>query len=98
MGSVCSRRSRKRNDDEASDPSEGNEEDAQERAINAIVNRIMANDNINQRYIPDAVERRMYRNVVKVVIGMAQELTENSSIQVLGHRLSFTLVPIEPSI
>lgn len=70
-------------------------DNTREKAIDAIIDRLMADDNVNQRFIPDIIERKLYKNMMSIIIGLAQETIQNSSIDVLGHRLSFTLTPLQ---
>lgn len=68
--------------------------DHQDRVLDNIVIRFLENENINNRYIPDAIERRMYRNVLKLVIGHLSEVVEGTRFDVLGHRISLSITPI----
>lgn len=70
-------------------------DDASENdAVNAIVEKFLKNDLVNNPYIPDFIERRLYANVVKLVLGMLKETVEASNVDILGHRISFTFSPI----
>lgn len=67
----------------------------EEEAVNAIVERYIRNEKINNRFIPDAVERRIYRNTLKLIIGIMKDTVENASIDVLGHKVTFTMTPLQ---
>jgi hypothetical protein len=66
----------------------------EEEAINVIVERYIHNEKINNRFIPDVVERRIYRNTLKLIIGIMKDTVENASVDVLGHRVTFTMTPL----
>lgn len=67
----------------------------EEEAVNVIVERYIHNEKINNRFIPDVVERRIYRNTLKLIIGIMKDTVENASIDVLGHKITFTMTPIQ---
>jgi hypothetical protein len=58
--------------------------------IDDIVNRYLQCEFTNNPLVPDFIERRMYRNVVKLMIGLMKDTLETSQIEVLGHRIGFT--------
>ena len=65
--------------------------------VRTIIDRFLKNELINNPYIPDFIERKLYANVIKLVIGIMKETVESSKIDVLGHRISFKLEPIKHS-
>ena len=73
-------------------------DNVEDDAVKAIVDKFLKNDLINNPYIPDFIERRLYANVVKLVLGMLKETVEASNIDILGHRISFTFSPISSPI
>ena len=44
--------------------------------------------------IPDYLEKRIYRNVAKIVIGLLKDSLENTNIELLGHKIAFSMEPI----
>ncbi len=68
--------------------------DLMDKNINAIVDKFLKNKMVNNQYIPDFIERRMYANMIKLMIGLLKETAETSSINVLGHTISFKIDPI----
>lgn len=76
----------------------GPADNVEDDAVKAIVDKFLKNDLINNPYIPDFIERRLYANVVKLVLGMLKETVEASNIDILGHRISFTFSPISSPI
>lgn len=63
-------------------------------AIDTIIDRFLHNEHINQRFIPDAMERRIYRNTLKMVVAMLRDTVEHAGITVLGHRIQFVMTPL----
>jgi len=61
--------------------------------INQLVDEILNDDNLNIKYLPDWVEKRLYRNVLRMVLGLADHLMDTTSIHFFGHKIIFDLVP-----
>jgi len=59
--------------------------------INQSVERMINNSGVNISYIPDFVERQIYRNVFGILISLVDELSSQTSLEVLGHYLTFNL-------
>ena len=88
--------------DASNDKMPGKHEDASvndlmDKNINAIVDKFLQNKLINNRYIPDFIEHRIYTNVIKLIIGLLKETAETSSLNVLGHTVSFKIEPMSAS-
>ena len=45
--------------------------------------------------MPDCIERKIYFNVINLILGLIDETTSNTEIQVLGHSIKFYLQPTE---
>jgi len=61
--------------------------------INNYVDEIINNSETNIRYLPDFVEKQIYRNVFRIGINLMDKICESSSINILGHTLSFEFDP-----
>lgn len=61
--------------------------------INQLVDEILSDNDLNIKYLPDWVEKRIYRNVLRMVIGLADHMVDTTSVNFLGHKLIFDLVP-----
>lgn len=61
--------------------------------LDDIVDRYMKDDLINNPAIPDWIERRMYKNVLKMTIGIMSDTINNSEFEVLGHVVSLNIRP-----
>lgn len=90
MGGFLSRRACKRKECNAAAAPE-TEEDV---VIDRIVDRYIANDRMNNRLIPDAIERRIYRNLLKMVLGAMQDTVGHARMEFLGHEVTVTMRPV----
>jgi len=66
----------------------------QNEAIRKVVDKYLENELINNVFIPDFLERRIYMNVTKLVLGLLQETLESINVDFLGHRISLNIEPI----
>ncbi len=62
--------------------------------IDELISKFMKNELINNRFIPDFIEKNIYSNITKVIVGILQETLRNTKIETLGHTITFNLVPI----
>jgi hypothetical protein len=61
--------------------------------LDDIIERYMKNDLINNPAIPDWIERKIYKNILKMVIGILTETAENTDLELLGHTISVSVKP-----
>ena len=61
--------------------------------LDDIVERYMKNELINNPAIPDWIERRLYKNVLKLAIGVASDTLNNTNFEVLGHNVNVSIKP-----
>lgn len=54
----------------------------------------MLNKNINIGYLPDYVEKQIYKNIFSYMMNMFKEIILNSKIQVVGHEITISIKPI----
>lgn len=69
-------------------------ESAQETAIRQLVDKYLKNDLVNNPFIPDFLERKIYNNLLKLVIGIMRETAESISIDVMGQRVTIKIEAI----
>jgi hypothetical protein len=62
-------------------------------AIDAIVEDFMNDKAINQKWIPDFVERVIYKNVLRLVVGLFAQILETTSVSLMGHRVVLDVQP-----
>jgi hypothetical protein len=60
-------------------------------ALDAMVTDILANEHVNVTFLPDAVERHLYRNVIRLILGLLEESLERIEIKVMGQTLSLAI-------
>ena len=56
-----------------------------------IEDKILSNSNINIKYLPDYVERQLYRNVMNIAIGSLEAILNTITINILGHTISINI-------
>jgi len=61
--------------------------------IQETVDKILENQNINIKYLPDVVERQLYINILTILINLLDETLSSSSIKLLGFEINFDLEP-----
>lgn len=62
--------------------------------IDEMVNKLLEDENINVKYLPDFVEKAIYKNVLNLTIGLLSNMLSNAHVQVLGHQVKFELTPV----
>ena len=67
----------------------------EEKAINEIVDRYLKDELVNSKFIPDFIEKRLYRNILKLVTGILKDTIENAEIEILGHKITLSMTPID---
>lgn len=64
--------------------------------INQFVDEeIMKNQSVNSPYIPDLMEKQLYRNVINVALGVIESVITTTNISVLGHTIELDIKPKE---
>ncbi len=62
--------------------------------IENLVKRYLQDEHINSKLIPDFIEKKLYRNVLKIITGILKDTVENAEVTVLDHRIKFIIEPI----
>lgn len=63
------------------------------KQIELIVNKLLADEEVNIKYFPDFVERQLYENVIHLVINLLNHFLSETNVNLLGHTIKFILVP-----
>lgn len=63
--------------------------------INEVVEKILNDANVNISYLPDWVERKLYMNVITIIMNLLNNTLETTSISLLGHKIEFVMKPDE---
>lgn len=59
--------------------------------LNEIVENMIQDENVNIDYLPDWVERKIYRNVFTILINLLDESLETTKVKLLGHQINFNI-------
>lgn len=62
--------------------------------IEIIVEKMLNDENVNIKYLPDFVERQLYKNMFKMILKLFDQITNNTSVNLLGHRLHVEMEPL----
>lgn len=65
-----------------------------EKNIDKYINEILSNPETNISWLPDIVERRLYKNIAVVLLNVVETTVENSEMTFLGHRIKLVMDPI----
>ena len=55
--------------------------------IQDFVDKLMENPDINVRFIPDFAEKKLYKNVLKMLLSIINEIVSETKIEILGHNI-----------
>ena len=61
--------------------------------IQEIVKQLLKNKNINVGLLPDAIEGKLYENMIKIVLAILQDTLQDTKIDLLGHQIKMSLIP-----
>jgi hypothetical protein len=51
----------------------------------------MENTSINNPLLPDFIESAIYHNVITLILGVVEEVVNETSIKILGHKVELSL-------
>lgn len=63
--------------------------------IDEYVEKMLLDPNVNINYLPDFVERQLYRNVLKMILGLMDHVLKNSHVNLLNHEIHFDVKPVD---
>ena len=64
------------------------------KAIEEYVEKMIADKDVNINYLPDFVEKQLYRNILKIVLNLLDHILNNSHVTFFNHEINFDLVPL----
>jgi hypothetical protein len=67
----------------------------QEKAIEAFVEAQIQNADINITCIPDGIEKEIYINLIKILLGNLHQITQSVRIEILNHVITLHIEPKE---
>ena len=62
-------------------------------AVDKIVDDIMSSNEINITYLPDLVERQIYKNLIIYIFGIVEKVIKTTKIEFLNHEITFNITP-----
>jgi hypothetical protein len=62
--------------------------------ISKFVDELLDNKEVNMSYLPDGVEKQVYKNLLIYGLNIMKEVISTSKVQVVGHEITFTIKPI----
>ena len=65
-----------------------------DEALEEITDRLLRNTHVNQWWIPDVVERQVYRNCLKLIFCLIDKIADSLSVRLCGHELSLSFEPM----
>jgi len=91
MGNIFRRPTPKNAAEPAAPPTPAALSDA---AVRRIVDAFLRNPDVNQTYLPDAIERRLYYNMIKLFLGVLSESLKHAKVELLGHQIVLHMDPM----
>ena len=61
--------------------------------INKYVEEMLMDEETNIKFLPDVVERQIYRNVFRLSIKLINKILNTMSFQMVGHKLHMSMIP-----
>jgi hypothetical protein len=61
--------------------------------IKQMVDTFMADENINQRFIPDVIERHLYMRILSLLLHTVKHVVDSTKMEFMGHTLSISMQP-----
>lgn len=61
--------------------------------VDEFVEKLLNDADVNIKYLPDFVERAIYKNVLNLIMALLNNVFDTVSVKFLGHNLTFTVMP-----
>ncbi|QKF94287.1 EF-hand domain-containing protein [Fadolivirus algeromassiliense] len=71
----------------------GKIQELSKQRIDEFVEKLLNDKNVNIGYLPDFVERQIYKNVFNLIVGLLDNTLSSTSVKLLGHELTFNITP-----
>eukprot|EP00450_Noctiluca_scintillans_P026652 CAMPEP_0194535174 /NCGR_PEP_ID=MMETSP0253-20130528/73621_1 /TAXON_ID=2966 /ORGANISM="Noctiluca scintillans" /LENGTH=444 /DNA_ID=CAMNT_0039380913 /DNA_START=90 /DNA_END=1424 /DNA_ORIENTATION=- len=63
-----------------------------EDSISELVEELLADDEMNNKWVPDIIERQLYLSVLRLVIRVAEEVVSRLKLNVLGREVNMSIL------
>ena len=60
-------------------------------SISKFVDELLNNKEVNMSYVPDGVEKEIYKNLLVYGLNIMKEVISKSKVEVVGHEITFTI-------
>lgn len=64
-----------------------------EKALDAFITRLLENKNVNCTIFPDAIERGMYRGLLRILLGNRTDLIRTFRMEIMNHVITLRIQP-----
>ena len=71
----------------------GKLQELSKQKVDEFVEKLLSNASVNIGYLPDFVERQIYRNVLNLLIGLLDSTLDSASVKFMGHEVTFNIKP-----
>ena len=62
--------------------------------ISKFVDDLLNNREVNMSYLPDGIEKQIYKNLLVYALNIMKEVISTSKVQVVGHEITFVIKPL----
>ena len=62
--------------------------------LEAMANELLLNKNINQRWLPDVIEKEIYVNCIRIIFTIIDSIADSIAFHMCGHQLSINFTPL----
>lgn len=66
----------------------------EDKALDVFIQSILEDNDLNLPMVPDGLEKKIYRNMLKFVIAATKKMLATVSVRFLGHEITFHLSPL----
>jgi hypothetical protein len=63
--------------------------------ISNFVDDLLDNKEVNMSYLPDGIEKQIYKNLLVYGLNIVKEVISTSKIEIAGHEITFNIKPVE---
>lgn len=67
--------------------------DLEEEILNSIVESYLKDEHMNIHFMPDFIERRLYKNMLRILIGVLKNTATTTSMDIFDHHITFNVQP-----
>lgn len=63
--------------------------------IKQFVDELLKDKNVNLKYLPDSFEKKLYTDILSIILAILENILEDISIKFLGHEIKLNFQPIK---